>query len=293
MMQFSVIIPTRNRPGPLRECLAALSRQEFPRDQFEVIVVDDGSEPPLKEVPGIKLLRQLRAGPAAARNTGAAHARGRWLAFTDDDCQPAADWLTVLAGRLTERPEHLFGGAVVNILTGNPYAAASQQLINYLFSYYNADPGQPRFFTSNNMAVAAAVFRAVGGFDTGLPRAAAEDRELCDRWLHQCRPMAFVPDAIVRHAHTLTFRRFWCQHFNYGRGAHYFHFTRARRNGSPLRVEPWRFYAGLLRYPFTVAAIRPRRQATLLFVAQAANALGYFIERGGWGRSPWGHTNRR
>ncbi len=278
MIQFSVIVPTRNRPSQLRECLGALARQEFPRDHFEVIVVDDGSEPPWKADPGVRLVRQSHAGPAAARNTGAAHARGRWLAFTDDDCLPTPDWLATLAARLTAHPDHLLGGAVINLLADNPYASASQQLVSYLFRYYNADPNQPRFFTSNNMAVAAAAFQAAGGFDDGLPRAAAEDRELCDRWLHQCRPMSFVPDAVVHHAHPLTLRGFWSQHFNYGCGARYYHLARARRGGGPLRVEPWRFYANLLCYPFAAAVPHSLRQATLLFVAQTANALGYFME---------------
>lgn len=232
MIRFSVIVPTHNRPRQLRDCLAALACQDFPKDQFEVIVVDDGSEPPLTADPGFRLLRQPHAGPAVARNTGAAHARGRWLAFTDDDCLPAANWLTALEARLTAHPEHLIGGTVVNLLTDNPYAAASQQLISYLYAYYNADPDQPQFFTSNNIAVAIDAFLAAGGFDAALPRAAAEDRELCNRWLHQHRSMIFVPEAIVRHAHPLTLRRFWSQHFNYGRGAHYYHLTRARRGGA-------------------------------------------------------------
>lgn len=278
MIQCSVIVPTRNRPGPLCECLAALGCQHFPKDQFEVIVVDDGSDPPVEVPAGVRLLRRPHAGPAAARNAGAAAARGCWLAFTDDDCLPAADWLTVLGGRLAAQPEHLIGGAVDNSLTDSPSSAASQQLVSYLFAHFNAHPDRPRFFTSNNMAVGAAAFRDAGGFDIAIPRAAAEDRELCDRWLHQERPMAFAPEALVRHAHPLTLRAFCRQHFNYGRGAHYFHRARARRGGGPLRIEPWRFYADLLRYPFTVADPRPFRQAALLCVAQVANALGYFRE---------------
>jgi GT2 family glycosyltransferase len=277
MIRFSVIVPTRNRPQQLCSCLAALARQDFPRDEFEIIVVDDASDPPLTVEPGILLVRQSHAGPAAARNTGAAHARGRWLAFTDDDCLPAPDWLTVLAAQ-PERPECMLGGAVANVLADNPYASASQHLISYLCAYYNADPNEPRFFTSNNMAVAAEAFRTAGGFDTALRRAAAEDREFCDRWIHQGRAISFVPQAVVRHAHPLTLRKFWRQHFNYGRGAHYYHLTRARRSGTPLRIEPWRFYTNLLLYPFRAEVPRPLRQASLLFVTQAANALGYFVE---------------
>ena len=278
-IEFSIIIPTRNRPAQITACLRSVAALDFPRDRFEVIVVDDGSTLPVT-ASGVSVLRQRQSGPAVARNTGAAQARGRFLAFTDDDCAPATDWLGKLALRFMERPDHLIGGAVENALPDNPYSTASQLLASYLYTYYNVNPDQPRFFTSNNMAVAAEHFHAVGGFDAGLPRAAAEDRELCDRWLHLGRPMTYAPEAIIRHAHRLTLRTFWRQHFNYGRGAHYFHATRAQRGDGRIRVEPWTFYSRLLRYPWTVNCRQPYRQAALLFLSQAANALGFFWERG-------------
>lgn len=277
-IEFSIIVPTRNRPEQIAACARSLAALDFPRDRFEVIVVDDGSEPPVS-VPGVCVVRQQRSGPAVARNTGAARARGQFLAFTDDDCAPATDWLTRLAAQLTARPDHLIGGSVVNALPENPYSTASQLLAGYLYRYYNADADRPRFFTSNNLAVAARAFHAVGGFDPRLPRAAAEDRELCDRWRHQGRPMTYAPAALVHHAHGLTLRSFWRQHFNYGRGAHYFHQRRAERGAGTIRVEPATFYADLLRYPFTVGHPQPLRQSLLLGVSQLANALGFFRER--------------
>ena len=78
----SVIVPTRNRPDSLAECVAALSRLDYPSDRFEVIVVDDGSATPLSglvdEARGqvsITLVRQESSGPGVARNTGARTAR--------------------------------------------------------------------------------------------------------------------------------------------------------------------------------------------------------------------------
>lgn len=275
--EFSIIIPTRNRPEQIAACVRSVAALDFPRDRYEVIVVDDGSDPPVS-VSGVSVIRQPQSGPAVARNTGAARARGRFLAFTDDDCAPAPDWLQKLAVQFAARPDRLIGGAVVNALPGNPYSTASQLLVGFLYSYYNTD--RPRFFTSNNMAASAQHFRAVGGFDAGLPRAAAEDRELCDRWLHQGRPMTYAPEAVVHHAHALTLRTFWRQHFNYGRGAHYFHQTRAKRGDGKIRVEPRRFYTGLVRYPFTVKHPQAFRQSALMMVSQVANALGFFWERG-------------
>ena len=91
-IEVSIVIPTYGRPDQLAACLDSLEALDYPRDRFEVIVVDDGSPQPLPPYGGalrVTLVRQAHAGPAAARNTGAAASRGRWLAFTDDDCRPA------------------------------------------------------------------------------------------------------------------------------------------------------------------------------------------------------------
>ena len=126
---------------------------------------------------------------------------------------------------------------------------------------------------------AAMDFQATGGFDSAYMRAAAEDRDLCDR-LRACGfRMTYAADAVVYHAHALTFGTFWRQHFNYGRGANRFHTARARRSRKGVRVEPFSFYLELLRYPFKR---RTGRQApllaALLLISQAANALGFLWE---------------
>src|SRR5262245_19683629 len=100
----SVVIPTYNRPSQLTQCLEGLSALTYPHTGFEVIIVDDGSPTDLTTVIArfrdrldLTLLRQPRGGPGAARNAGAAVARGGILAFLDDDCCPAKDWLLRLA----------------------------------------------------------------------------------------------------------------------------------------------------------------------------------------------------
>jgi glycosyltransferase involved in cell wall biosynthesis len=287
-LAFSIIIPTRGRPAQLTVCLDALARLHYPRDRFEVIVVDDGSDQPpepvvaaFRERLDVTLLRQPHAGPASARNRGAAQARGQFLALTDDDCAPAADWLEKLAARFAASPGSMIGGRTLNALTGNPYAAASQLLVDYIYSYYNADPNRARFFTSNNMALPIERFRQIGGFDQTLPAGAGEDRELCDRWLYHGYAMQYAPEVIVHHRHVMGLNGFCRQHFHYGRAACYFHEVRARRGGGPLRVEPPSFYVNLLRHPFRHGA-PPRRLtlASLMALSQAANAAGFFWERG-------------
>ena len=101
---LSVIIATYQRPRQLLNCLAALSRQHYAHNRFEVIVVDDGGGISLTKVLerfknklNLTLLQQENTGAPAARNAGAARAKGEFLVFTDDDCIPAADWLKCLA----------------------------------------------------------------------------------------------------------------------------------------------------------------------------------------------------
>lgn len=283
---FSIVIPTYNRPERLASCLRSLTRLNYPRDGFEVIVVDDGSAQPMaptvepfESVLNLTLLRQVNGGPAQARNAGAARAQGQYLVFTDDDCQPHANWLSALATQLEQQPLALVGGHTLNALPHNVFSTASQLLIDYLYDYYNSRR-QPSFFASNNFAMAAEQFRQLGGFDTAFPLAAGEDREFCDRWLQQGLPMAYAPEARVDHSHHLSLRRFWRQHFNYGRGAYCFHQVRARRAAAQVQVEPLEFYWRLLTYPLVR---QPQLQGLLLsgllLVSQVANVAGFFWER--------------
>jgi glycosyltransferase involved in cell wall biosynthesis len=285
---FSIIVPTYARPRQLRGCLASLAGLDYPASGYEVVVVDDGSPEPLDGVVApfrarlnLTLVRQANRGPAAARNAGAAAAKGRFLAFTDDDCRPAADWLRRLEARLAGVPDRLIGGRTVNALTRNPYAVASQLIVDAVYAFYNRDPDAARFFASNNMALAADLFQALGGFDSSFPKAAAEDRDLCDRWLHHGYKLEYAPEAVVLHAHPLTLLRFCKQHFAYGRGARRYHQLRTAR-GSGRLSHDLAFHAqlpALLQAPLAGLPLgRAVPVVALLGLWQAANAAGFFYE---------------
>ena len=275
----SVVVPTYERPASLRRCLAALADSTYPADRFEVVVVDDGGSTSLAPVVdelrsrlAITLLEQRNAGPAAARNAGAARARGDLLAFTDDDCLPESDWLSLLVDAHRATPDRLLGGRTVNHLPSNPYAATSQLVIDLVYEQCNPRPAQATFFTANNMAVPAALFRETGGFDARFR--AAEDRELCHRWLAHRRGRTYVPEAVVRHTNDLTFAAFCRQHFAYGRGAHAYH---RRRPPSAIRYslgfhgDPRKW----LLQPFRRPLERPAHVCVLLIVWELANAAGF------------------
>lgn len=285
-IDFSVIVPTHGRPQQLRQALNAITQTNLPHDAVEVIVVADGEGQALDTVAAsvstdieIRVIEQPQSGPGVGRNTGATNARGRYLAFTDDDCLPTPEWLSALKKALDASPSALVGGRTVNALNGNVCAEASQLIQDIVYRHYNEHPDQATFLASNNMAVRADDFASLGGFDQEF-RFASEDRELCDRWLWQKQPMCYVEDAVVRHAHKLTVATFFRQHFRYGKGAARYHRTRAAR-GSGEFVDHVSFHANLNNWLTPTVVGGPLQQIRirlLLLVWQGANALGFLWE---------------
>lgn len=277
---FSIIIPTYNRPDQLFRCLQAIDRLTYPRDRFEVVIVDDGSRTPLERTVGtfsrrmaVKLISQSNSGPGNARNRGAIEAKGDFLAFTDDDCTPTPGWLDALADAFRDSPDCGIGGKTINLLTNNLYSETSQLLLDYLYEYYNQDLQTSRFFASNNLAFSREAFRTSGGFNPKFKFPAAEDRELCDRWVAQDRRLHYAPDALVFHSHPLNCRTLWRQHFNYGKGAFFFRQMKARPGWEPLT-----FYLKLFTYPFQASSWkRAIAVLPLMFITQVANTCGYFM----------------
>lgn len=284
---YSVIVPTYQRPAALERCLDALGAQTLGRDRFEVIVVDDGStEPPRAAVAraaasfDVRLIEQANAGPAAARNSGARAARGDYVVFTDDDCRPDPEWLRAIDQAVAQHPGCAIGGRVVNALRHGLYSTASQLLVEFLYDYFNVDRSSGRFFITSNLALPVREFERIGAFDVSFPFAAAEDRDLCDRWREAGLAMVYCDEAVVHHEHSLALRSFCRQHFNYGRGAYYLHRARARRGEARLRVEPPNFYARLVGYPFGRAeGTRAVALSALMALSQGVYVGGYVAER--------------
>ena len=102
---ISVIIPVFNDCARLGICLAALSRQSYPKDCTEIVVVDnglnDGIELLVKQYSSVILIKEVKPGSYSARNAGIARAQGEVIAFTDADCIPGDDWIEKGVSRLT------------------------------------------------------------------------------------------------------------------------------------------------------------------------------------------------
>jgi glycosyltransferase involved in cell wall biosynthesis len=283
--EISVIIPTRNRPEQLVQCLDALAGQSLENARFEVIVVDDGSQPPIKLDQGrwehaftLTLIRQSTTGPSGARNSGVAVASGELVAFTDDDCLPARTWLAELAVALHEHPGAMVGGSTFNGLRDNVYSEASQLILEMVYAHFNGGASGAYFFASNNIACRRDRFVASGGFDAEFPAAAAEDREFCDRWRMQDRPLVWIESAVIEHRHPQSLRSFMRLHYRYGQGAFmYQHKRRLRASGT--MADDLGFHRNLLSLAVrTLSRHRGAARARLavnLLVWQVANAAGF------------------
>lgn len=281
---FSVILPTKDRPQQVAACISSLCRLHYPKDRFEVIVVNDGGEPPCASTSpfssylDLTLISRPNGGAASARNDGAAQARGELLAFVDDDCTVDPAWLRALAIDLGRRSHCMVGGRTINGLPTKLFSNASQLLVDFVYSVYNSDPLHARFFASNNIAVAAKDFQAVGTFDKDF-NVAAEDRELCRRWLDNGYEMRYACDAIIYHQHHLTFRSFLVQHLNYGRGAFCYHKAESLKHPTQPTFQPLFFYLKMLLYPLRHSPVPLRCWIACLFVlSQVASAYGFFLQ---------------
>lgn len=279
---ISVVIPTYNRPANLQQCLVSLSKQTVDPASFEVIVINDGGVD-VSDVTDaftgkiqLRLIDQRNAGPAAARNQGAALAAGPFLAFVDDDCTPFPDWIqSILAHAETGR---LLGGKVINRLENNLYAEACQTLIDFL--YLHLAGSSDLFFTSNNMIIARDDFQRIGGFNTDFRTSAGEDRELCIRAERKGLRLIHTPAIRIGHSHDMDLMHFMRLHTKYGRATHTY--RKALDKLPPAAQKaPSGFYRRLILFPWRAGLRSPFIQSAWLLLSQICTVWGFLLERYG------------
>lgn len=219
--RLSIVVPVRNAAGDVDRLLDALERLEWPAERRETIVVDDastdGTAERLATRPGITVLRSPhRAGSYGARNRGLEAATGAWVAFTDADCAPRADWLT----RLMAEPIPGDVGAVVGEVLALEQTTAVQRFIEARGFMKHAvtlpHKALPSFSTAN-VAIRRDLLTRLGGFRADVLYFG--DMELS--WRMQIEASArvlFRPEAVVLHRHRRTVGGLWRQGLQHGRG---------------------------------------------------------------------------
>jgi len=188
----------------------ALSEQSLPRDQYEIIVVDDGSDdgtPDVASAHGAIVIRNPHSGPAIARNVGVRAASGSIVLFTDADCVAAPNWIEEMIRPLQDDPQVAGTKGVYRTKQRSLTARFAQVEFE---DRYDRLARQPYidFVDSHAAAFRREVFLAMGGFDPNFPVANNEDVELSYKIARAGHKMVFAPNAIVYHTHPDTLSRY-------------------------------------------------------------------------------------
>lgn len=284
----SIVVPTYKRQKSLYNCLNSLASQTYPDESFEVIVVNDGileesevCKPDVFGIPNLYVYSKKHAGPASARNFGVEMAKGELIIFTDDDCSPKSDWIERMVYGYESGNNPVIGGKTLNLLTNNFYSEASQIINDIVYNHFNKDPDNALFLASNNLAISKDLFLKLDGFDISYTTSSSEDRDLCNRLISSGHVIKFISDAIVYHAHELTMKSFFLQHFSYGRGAYLFQ-KKQKQRGTGSMLKDMSFHSNYKNYIINplikVPYVKILPLLFLLLIWQFANTVGFFSE---------------
>lgn len=222
--EFSVIIPVYNRPQEVEEILSSLAAQNF--KNFEVIIVEDGStircEPVVdayRDKLKIAYYYKSNTGPGPSRNFGFTHAKGKYFIVFDSDCILPPEYMQVVKDSILKNQWDAWGGpdkAHVDF-------TLKQRAMAYTMSSVLTTGGirggkkhlgwfQPRSF---NMGMSRKVFEKTGGFRFDRY---AEDIEFSIRMKQSGFKVGLIPEAFVYHKRRISFRQFYRQVSNFGKG---------------------------------------------------------------------------
>ena len=224
-MTVTVAIPTYNRARTLRQTLEGVAGQDFPRDQLEVLVIDNNSTDGTRGVvagfagaaPAPRLILETRQGLDHARNRAIAEASGEIVLFADDDILVAPDWIRQMLAPFASDPEGRIGAVGGEVIPVFPDGLPAWLADWHSPLAFRPDAGPICAAQSPmgaNLAFRKSVFAKVGLFRTELDRAAGNffsggDTEMIRRVREAGWAVWFAPAAAVRHqmpAGRTTFR---------------------------------------------------------------------------------------
>jgi glycosyltransferase involved in cell wall biosynthesis len=200
----SVVIPVFKGGDSLNRCLAALDRQVYPQERFEILVVfndtEDHSDVPSLHQCVVRYLQEPRSGSYSARNRGVVAATGSIFAFTDVDCIPDPEWLNRGVQALLDNPGSGFAAGNIEFIPAAASRGSAAQLYEKIIYFrqktYVCEYG---FAVTANLFVRREVMDQVGLFEGTLKSGGDVD------WGLRATSLGFTgvyePGAIVRHEH--------------------------------------------------------------------------------------------
>ena len=203
-MSVSVVICTYNRAQLLKRTLHSLTLQTVGPEQFEIIIVDDGSVDETPEVcrqlrqdlPRMKYISNgVNLGLSSSRNRGIKSAEGEFILFTDDDCTADNDWIERMSAALEREP--VVAGAVAS--PESNYVGLCHNIAEFHPFMPGRKPGKVEFIAGANMGFRRSVLDELGGFDEKVKM--AEDMQFILRARSKGYRIYHACDAVVTHKH--------------------------------------------------------------------------------------------
>lgn len=231
-MQLSLVICTRNRASQLAESLLSLTRLQYPAP-WELVIVDNGSRDETQDVIRncrkslfLKTVIEPQAGLGRARNRGWATSQGDIVAFTDDDCYPAHDFLSSIVRCFEEDARFGFMGGRILLHDPEDYRVTIQEKT----SRQEFCPGEflpTGLIQGANFACRRTALESVGGFDERFGAGAlfpCEEVDVMARMLARGWSGAYEPRSLVYHHHRRKSKKEafrLMRNYDRGRGAYY------------------------------------------------------------------------
>lgn len=243
--RLTVIIPSRDRADRLEGCLRSILACEYPRDRFEVLVVDnapasDDTRRLVAEVfaaDGVRYVREDAPGSASARNAGLAAGGAEIVVFTDDDVRVDRHWLTETARGFSVDGADCVTGLLVPLELETPaqvwfeeYGGFSRGYAQRIFDLGEHRPADVPLYpysagifgTGNNMAFRRSVLTDIGDFDpalgNGTPALGGVDSEVLLRTILTGHRIVYQPTSLVWHRHRRDYAGLHRQVWSYGTG---------------------------------------------------------------------------
>ena len=221
-MKYSIIVPVFNRPDEVDELLESLCHQE--EKDFEVIIVEDGSKKPCKDVcdkyAGILDLHyyfKVNSGPGQSRNYGAERAKGEWLIVLDSDVVLPNGYLKAVEQELAQHPCDAWGGPDAAHESFTPVQKAISYSMTSFFTTGGIRGGKAKldkfFPRSYNMGIRREVYQELGGFSK---MRFGEDIDFSYRIVEAGYKTSLLPTAWVWHKRRTDFHKFFRQVYNSG-----------------------------------------------------------------------------
>ena len=268
-MKYSIIVPVFNRPDEVDELLESLTRQTL--KNFEVVIVEDGSKIPCKDVCDkyanildLHYYAKPNSGPGQSRNYGAERANGEWLIVLDSDVVLPDGYLQAVENELREMPADAWGGPDA----AHPSFTPVQKAISYsMTSFFTTggirggkaklDKFYPRSF---NMGIRREVYQQLGGFSK---MRFGEDIDFSYRIVEAGYKPRLFPEAWVWHKRRTDLSKFYRQVYNSGIAR----INLEKRHPGTLKL------VHLLPTVFTVGVIG------LILISAVGRALMHYVDR--------------